>query len=83
MLKFMIVIDSGNAHIANAVGTPAVVLFGATTLNRAFSYTKVFLEQLIIRRYLVCHVMLSIAKLATIAACQPSKIQLFLNCWMN
>ena len=34
----MVTTDSGNAHIAIAVGTPTVVLFGATTLHRALKY---------------------------------------------
>ncbi len=36
----MITSDSGNAHIANAVGTPTVVLFGAAHEHRAKPYDK-------------------------------------------
>jgi len=36
--EIMLTTDSGNAHLANAVGTPTVVLFGATTLHRAYPY---------------------------------------------
>ena len=36
----MVTTDSGNAHLANAVGIPTVVLFGATTLHRAFPYDQ-------------------------------------------
>lgn len=36
--KCMITTDSGNAHVANAVGTPTVVLFGAAHEHRAKPY---------------------------------------------
>jgi lipopolysaccharide heptosyltransferase II len=36
----MITSDSGNAHIANAVGTPTVVLFGAAHPHRAKPYDQ-------------------------------------------
>ncbi len=36
----MITSDSGNAHIANAVGTPTVVLFGAAHEHRAKPYDQ-------------------------------------------
>ena len=36
----MITTDSGNAHIANAVGTPTVVLFGAAHPHRAKPYDQ-------------------------------------------
>jgi lipopolysaccharide heptosyltransferase II len=38
--EIMVTTDSGNAHIANAVGTPTVVLFGATSLHRAYPYDQ-------------------------------------------
>lgn len=38
--KGMITTDSGNAHVANAVGTPAVVLFGAAHEHRAKPYDQ-------------------------------------------
>ncbi len=36
----MVTTDSGNAHVANAVGTPTVVLFGAAHEHRAKPFNK-------------------------------------------
>jgi ADP-heptose:LPS heptosyltransferase len=36
----MVTADSGNAHVANAVGTPSVVLFGAAHVYRAKPYDE-------------------------------------------
>jgi lipopolysaccharide heptosyltransferase II len=38
LAECMVTTDSGNAHIANAVGTPTVVLFGAAHEHRARPY---------------------------------------------
>jgi len=38
--KCMITTDSGNAHVANSVGTPAIVLFGAAHEHRAKPYNQ-------------------------------------------
>lgn len=38
--KCMITTDSGNAHVANVVGTPTVVLFGAAHEHRAKPYDQ-------------------------------------------
>jgi ADP-heptose:LPS heptosyltransferase len=44
--RVMITTDSGNAHYANAVGTPSVVLFGAGLQSRCHPYNKDILRSL-------------------------------------
>ena len=45
--EIMVTTDSGNAHIANAVGTPTVVLFGAGDISWSQPYDKVICRNLI------------------------------------